>query len=170
MSTDRPAETAADTSTLTYGRASRLLRLAMTEDQEAPLTPVDAVVARLRQPDAADWLATVFDTLAKHAGGPVQTELLTPTAPLPRLTSLKDTCTRLAADTDDPDSLLAGTLGYLLCVAAALAHHGVLITGRDRAELDAALLSLRELLRAPWPDLVGQALGPPHAPTDPPPH
>jgi hypothetical protein len=127
----------------------KLLRVGLSSSERT----VDRIVSRLRQPDGAAWFAgTLPDDLGRDLFVPGS-----PAASPEALQAAKERCKALFERTGDSDQVDRALLRYYVCIAAALAHHGQLITGRPLDEVCAALVDLAEVSPAPWNDLFMKA-------------
>jgi hypothetical protein len=75
---------------------------------------------------------------------------------LNQLIGLKEAAKSQAKDSDR-NLRLSARAGYDLAIAAALAHHGRIITGQKRSDLILALTDLSDALPEPWAGLVHKA-------------
>jgi len=133
--------------------ALRLLRLGLSQ----PNRPVDALIERLLAPGGHEWFRKVIQTptFKTCVGDPVAS-LVNGRVMLVQLTALKEAAKSLGADRDRENRLIA-RVAYDLSIAAALAHHGRIITGQKRSELLPVLTDLAEALPEPWADMVIRA-------------
>lgn len=133
--------------------ALRLLRLGLSQ----PNRPVDALIERLLAPGGHDWFRkAVQGPTFKTCIGDPEAALVRGRVMLVQLTALKEAGKSLGADRDRENRLLART-AYDLAIAAALAHHGRIITGQKRSELLPVLTDLSEALPEPWAGMVVRA-------------
>ncbi|MCC6229562.1 MAG: hypothetical protein IT432_10080 [Phycisphaerales bacterium] len=133
--------------------ALRLLRLGLSR----PSRPVDALIDRLLSPGGHEWFRKVIQgPTFKTCVGDAFTGLISGRVMLVQLTSLKEAAKSLGADRDRENRLVA-RVAYDLAIAAALAHHGRIITGQKRSELLPVLTDLADALPEPWADMVVRA-------------
>ncbi|MCH8148208.1 MAG: hypothetical protein IH987_09495 [Planctomycetes bacterium] len=131
---------------LTYVEASKLLKLGMT----VPEHPVDRLVKRLRESDGSEWLTVALRELPEAISGAAENWLLDPSSSLAQIKRFKQRCIDLASKTDSEESWLIAMVGYFFAIAAALAHHGEIISTRKRDEVDGALRELENVVPDPW--------------------
>lgn len=74
------------------------------------------------------------------------------------LERMKDRAKAAGTDASTLEEALCATLAYLVCVAAALAHHGRTITSRPRAEMDRILVDLADAVPARWRTMLLRAV------------
>lgn len=141
-------------------QARRLLQMGMVR----PFRPVDTLIERLGAPGGAEWFRKALDgapfttpfagnaDLALSGGYP----LLSGRVMLNQLIGLKEAAKSQARD-NDRDLRLTARAGYDLAIAAALAHHGRIITGQKRSDLMLTLTDLADALPEPWAGLVHKA-------------
>ena len=109
--------------------------------------------------------------LASPAGtfGPPVRLLIEGTASLGQFQLMKQKSKQLLAERHDTPSRLRATIGYFFSIAAALAHHREVITGRPREELLVVLEDLAAVAPPPWSTMFHQAASSlTDAPTQPP--
>lgn len=154
MNESNPSHSVAIVGGLDAGHVSHLLSLGI----RGPRRPVDRLVDRLQERDGKAWLERSITSLPQQEGylaaglfsGPIA-DLKTG---LEALKALKAWCKRRAgADSDSLEPLL----GYFLCLGAALAHYGTLISAMPRREIDGVLLDLAVAMPEPWCELLCQA-------------
>ena len=138
---------------LTETGVTRLLTLGLA----GPARPVDELIDRLLQNDGHRWLSSVLGSWPVAAHGSSRVQLFEGRAAVDELRSIKNESKDLLKRARDRDDRLAGLLGYFFSVAAALAHHGELITSRPRAEVDPILLELAEVTPVAWSQLLSRA-------------
>lgn len=134
-------------------RLSRLLALGI----RGPGRPLDALLSRLSEPDASDWLRAAIETGPLGTLGPRAEGLYEGRATVEELAAVKEECKALLRASDCEESRLVSMLSYFLAVAAALVHHDTLISSRSRLELEPLLLDLAEVAPSPWPELLARA-------------
>jgi hypothetical protein len=150
---DQPAESRDEQSIaftdLNIGQVSRLLEMGIRGGRR----PVDKLVERLAMPDGGRWwtgvLAGVHMTPLGDRGVGVG---------LDAMRAMKDTCKVAALTGTDPETRHAATAGYYGAIAAALAHHGVLITSQPAIEVDSALSDIAGVVPEPWSDVFGRGV------------
>ena len=150
---------------LTEVGVTRLLQVGLNK----PRRPVNDLVDRLLEPDGAQWLSRILHT------GPIATHGL----PKELLCDGHATMDQLMAIKGESKELLQGSggrearggadraaalMGYMLAVAAALLHHGQMISSRPRSELDAVLLELADVTPGEWAGLLRRAARVPASP------
>ena len=148
--TDIPA---GDGSPLALSTASKLMRLGISRSRR----PVDDLIDRLRQPDAAAWLDTALRSGPIPDDGAPAALLVEGAATTGDLEAIKERSKALLRTAGAGSQRLPGIAGYFLSIAAALRHHGVLITARSRDELDPVLLDLAEAAPAPYGEMLSAA-------------
>lgn len=116
--------------------------------------PVEALLARLRSEDPG-WAERVTRQTLESCGATL--DGLARNAPLDTLKAVKERCKRDASALEDGPARDATTLLYFLCVGAALARHGALLTAQPRAGVTHALADLASACPAPWRDLLESA-------------
>ncbi len=144
---------AGEGSPLALNTASKLMRLGISRSRR----PVDDLIDRLREPDAAEWLDTALRSGPIPDDGAPVALLVEGTATAEDLVSLTERSKALLRTAGAGSQRLPGVAGYFLSIAAALRHHGVLITDRSRDELDPVLLDLAEAAPAPYGDMLSAA-------------
>ena len=138
---------------LTETGVTRLLTLGLA----GPARPVDELIDRLLQNDGHRWLSSALGSWPLAAHGSPRGQLCEGRATVDELRSIKNDSKDLLKRARDREDRLAGLLGYFFSVAAALAHHGELITSRPRAEVDPTLLELAEVTPGAWSKLLSRA-------------
>ncbi len=144
---------AGDRPSLALSTASKLMRLGFSR----PRRPVDDLIDRLRQPDAAAWMDEALRSGPIADDGAPVALLVEGTATAEDLAVIKERSKTLLHTSGTGSQRLAGVAGYFLSIAAALRHHGVLITARSRDEVDPVLLDLAEAAPAPYGDMLSAA-------------
>lgn len=119
-----------------------------------PSRPVAMLLHRLAAPDGGAWLTTALAKIPLDGADPAAFFLGSDTS-AQRLRSAKDRCKRLS--TGDEDMQLAGTLGYLLAVGAALDLHDEIISSRPPSELADVLLDLAQVMSGEWEPMLARA-------------
>jgi len=134
---------------------SRLLGMGMSE----PRRPVDDLIERLGRRDGARWFRALLAAGPLGSGGADPERLLVEgKASLEIMRSLKESAKALFRERrDDPEARLGSIAAYFLCVAAALVHHGTLICGRDRREVEEVLIDLGVAVPGGWGALLARA-------------
>lgn len=152
MSYSRPNSTSGSRR-LTDRQTAGLLGLCVTRSRR----PVDRLIDRLQEPDGQDWWRHAIDSICSSLSGLGPEDLLSGRTTVADLTSLVRACSEEAMTTKGAESQLRFTAGYFAAVAAGLAHHQKLISGRSRNEMEPALHELAELTPEPWAALFLQA-------------
>jgi hypothetical protein len=119
-----------------------------------PSRHVAMLLLRLAAPDGGAWLTGALAKIPLDGADPAAFFLGRDTSLL-RLRSAKDSCKRLS--TGDEDTKLAGTLGYLLAVGAALDLHDEIISSRPPSELADVLLDLAQVMSGQWEPMLARA-------------
>ena len=117
-----------------------------------PRRPVDDLIERLVKPDGHDWLKRAVGghaVLMRSIG-----EAAAERPSLESLVALKERQKERLAEAATVEQALAALAAYCLCVASALALHGVLISSQTRDDWDALLVDLAEVMPPPWRDLL----------------
>lgn len=133
--------------------AARLLKLGV----RGPTRPVDRLIERLSRTDRGVWLDDAIREVSGSSTETVSVLTLTPSTPLGSIRALKDRCKRQAAKGLPGQEPLEPMLGYFIALAAAMAHHGALISSVPRSEIEGVLLDLACVLPDPWADLFCRA-------------
>ncbi len=142
---------------VTGEEATRLLPIAIA----GPRRPIDAVIERLRQPDANKWLQSILRAAAERMETPESTDahalLAEGEASLEQIRALKEQSKSelRTADPDDPPA--PAVFLYFIAVAAALAHHSESISSMPREEIDPILVDLADAAPEPWSELCLRA-------------
>ena len=153
MNTDDTATPQDSSPALTPDTAVHLLEVGLT----GPLRPVDRVIKRLHEADGEQWFTRAVAEAAEVTGCDVAR--LPEEAPsLDDLEDMKERAKAAGADASTVEEALCATLAYLVCVAAALAHHGRTITSRSRAEMDRILVDLADAVPARWRTMLLRAV------------
>ncbi|HVR74254.1 MAG TPA: hypothetical protein VMT52_07980 [Planctomycetota bacterium] len=147
------------------GRLSRLLRLGLSGERE----PVDELISRLDAPDGRAWLEAVVDRgpLALEPSRPLADLLAEGKAPLEVMLLLKKRANALLGRLEPKEDFLCGIAGYFFTVAAALVHHGTMISSQDEERLEAVFRKLSHSVPEPWKSLLRRALEAPRRPRGP---
>ena len=148
-----PQEPSSERSHLPSADVTRLLELGV----EGAKRPVDELIDRLLQTDGHRWLARNLEIWPIAAFGSPQTLMCEGQATLDQLDAIKGESKDLLSRAHDRDARLAAVMGYFFAVAAALAHHGRLISSRPRRELDPILQELAEVTPKPWSQMLARA-------------
>ncbi len=130
---------------------SRLLKLGQSP------RPVDALIDRLSASDGHTWLGTNLERAFGAKCGPVTEKLTDPSTPVDELVMLKDLSKQHGRREGD-DAGLTAMAAYFLSVAAAVAHHGVLISSRSQTELTSVLEDLAVVVEPPFRELLLKAV------------
>lgn len=146
----RPRAESSSTEPLSGRPTLRLLSLGLG----GPSRPVAMLLHRLAAPDGGAWLTTALAIIPLEGAEPSAFFLGRDTS-AQRLRAAKDRCKRLSAG--DEDTKLAGTLGYLLAVGAALDRHGEVISSRPPSELADVLLDLAQVMGGAWEPMLARA-------------
>lgn len=141
-------------------QARRLLQMGMVQ----PFRPVDTLIERLTCSGGHEWFRKVLSDPPFSTPFPGNADLalvgghalLTGRVMLNQLIGLKEAAKSQARDTDR-NVRVAARAGYDLAIAAALAHHGIVITGQKRGELMLALTDLADALPEQWAELIHRA-------------
>jgi hypothetical protein len=136
--------------------ATSLLRMAMV----GPRRGVDGVIDRLRMPDGAEWLESALMTFPAPSAAEARTMLVEGSAGLERLAEAKERHKQAMLSGAPASQRQRAILLYYLCVAAGLAHHGLLLTSQPQGEVSAALLDLAVALPEPWSLMLARAAEP----------
>jgi len=135
----------------------RLVLQATAQAANLRQSPLSHLLARLEEPDGRAWFerglsgppwTTVPGGAAAILGG---------TASLVALYAVKDHCKAAFRGGEDLDNVLTSVAGYFLAVAAALVHHGAVLSSQSRAELGPLLIDLATALPEPWSSLASRA-------------
>ena len=118
--------------------------------------PLDDLIDRLSRPDGQVWLQTLLRRQDRTLPMSMQS-LLDGTASLDQLKRTKDISKSLIADAETREMALGALAVYCLSVAAALVHHGQLISSQSREEWDTLFVDLSAVMPVPWRDLLMQA-------------
>ena len=144
----------ADFSDLCQAKAGDLLQLVLARSRNV----AEELVLVLSGAEGGPRFGALLDhAWAGRAGAPEE-KLAAGGATLDELRELKAAAKALFWKGSDRDERVAAALAYFLALAAALAHHGALITGEDREDLARVFTDLAALSPAPWPDLFVRAL------------
>ena len=119
--------------------------------------PVDELIDRLLQHDGHRWLSAALRSWPLAAHGSPRRQLCEGRATVDELRSLKNESKDLLKRARDREDRIVGLLGYFFSVAAALAHHGELITSRPREEVDPILIELAEVTPGAWSQMLSCA-------------
>lgn len=147
--TSRSTE-ASSTAPLSGRPTLRLLSLGLG----GPSRPVARALHRLTAQDGAAWLARALARLPLN-GADAASFFLGEGTSVRDLRAAKDRCKKLAHG--DDEETLAGTLGYLLAVGAALDRHNEFISSRPTAEVADVLLDLAQAMGGPWEAMLARA-------------
>jgi len=118
--------------------------------------PLDDLVDRIGQPDGRAWLQTALRRHEKSLPTSMQS-LLDGAAPLAQMQRAKELSKSMIAGAENRELSLAALSVYCLAVAAALVHHGRLISSQSRDEWDILFVDLADVMPVPWRDLLMQA-------------
>lgn len=156
----------ADAGALGQQQAARLLKMGIS----GPRRSVDDLITRLEAPDSEFFFRSLMrtgllTTIPRTAAGAGADALCKPGLTIEQLTEVKDQSKNQAATSKSRDDYLAGVAAYYLSIAAALAHHGRLISATNRREMNDALLDLAASVPEPWADLLAQGALAPAPPT-----
>ena len=132
---------------------SRLLNLGFLEKKR----PLDRLIEGARASSGTWWLEGLIDGSPMALFGPPQELLVEGKASLGQLQTIHEKSKALKNTREREDDLRA-LLGYMLANAAALVHHGTLITTRTREELNPIFRDLAAALPAPWSGLLEKAI------------
>ncbi|MEQ8850759.1 MAG: hypothetical protein RIB32_03140 [Phycisphaerales bacterium] len=139
--------------TLSAIEASRLLPIGLSQ----PAGPVAEVIDRLRGADGDAWLRLTLERGPVRDAGVEPRRLLDPDVTVADLERVKDASKRVMGRAETKNDVLSATLAYFLAIAAALTHHGRLITSQRRDLVDDALIDLADAAPEPWSDLLQSA-------------
>ncbi len=154
MTPEAPADAPHDPGEISPEQASVFLHLGLGGSRR----PVDELIDRLRASDGAAWLDDALASGPLRGEGSPADVLIGGRSSLEQLIRFKERSKLMIRAAADRQSRLAGIAGYLFSVAAALRHHGALITDRDRREVDAVLLDLAEAAPDSFGRLAGEAV------------
>lgn len=138
---------------LDSSQATRLLKLGIS----GPKRRVDPLIDRLRSSAGKAWFAGIFKKAPFATLADPVDRLAEGRATLDEIVAFKDAAKHAVTKATGSDTELAGVAAYYMAIAAALAHHGSLISSVNRPELDAVLLDLAEVLPSPWSELASRA-------------
>ena len=153
MSTMPSSSTGEPFSNLGRAELSRFMQMGLI----GPRRSVDELVDHLARDNAHTWLARMLKVRPIAAFGSPRQQLYKGCATLEQLTTIKQESKELRKRARDQDTRLCAILAYFLSIAAALVHHGALISSRTRGEIDPILLDLAEVMPRPWSNLLGRA-------------
>lgn len=120
--------------------------------------PIESLVERLEQPDGDDWFDATITRLSVADGTDPRSALLEGATTLNALDALKRHGKSTVRGATTPDERSAGTLCYLLAMAAGVVHHGTLLSSRPADEVLRALAEVHAVTDAPWSDFLLRAL------------
>jgi hypothetical protein len=132
---------------------SRLLQVGL----DAPRRPVNDLVDRLLEPDGDQWLSRILHTGPVATHGLPKELLCEGRATFEQLMAIKGQSKQMLQGPGGRESRASALMGYMLAVAAALVHHGRMISSRPRSELDAVLLELADVTPGEWAGLLRRA-------------
>ena len=118
--------------------------------------PVDELIRRLQQPDAMSWLDIAVPTCGRTPPGRIA-GLIDGSMPLEDMVAIKDQSKKQIASAPTLDHALASLAVYCLSVAAALAHHDVMISTQKREEWDELFIDLSEVVPPAWRNVLLKA-------------
>ncbi len=131
--------------------AAQLLSMGLND----PRRPVDDLIERLAAADGHAWLTRV---VGRHAALVQSIDRAAARRPsLESLVALKEQEKEHLAEAATVDEALAALAAYCVCVASALALHGVLISSQARDDWDTLLVDLAEVMPAPWREVLIEA-------------
>jgi hypothetical protein len=137
---------------LSAAEAAQVLSLGLA----GPRRPVDELLERLREPDGVAWLERAMQHEPELHRAADATAADRP-IPLDRLNDIKERSKERIAGAATVDEAMRGLAVYCTCVAAALAHHGTLISSQPREQWDLLLIDLTEGMPSPWRELLRAA-------------
>jgi len=118
--------------------------------------PLDDLIDRISRPDGQVWLQSLLRQYDRTMPMSMQS-MLDGSASLDQLKRTKDISKSLIADSATREMALGALAVYCLTVAAALVHHGQLISTQPREEWDTLFVDLADVMPVPWRDLLMQA-------------
>lgn len=138
---------------LSGDRATKMLRLGVV----GPRRGVDDIIDRLRTPDGWEWWNGCMSELGEGSATDAADRLVKGSATIEFLLQAKELHKRLMAAGNPTPKRLASMAAYYACLAAAVVHHGRLISGQPVEQLSDALADLAASTPEPWSDLIGKA-------------
>lgn len=148
----QPSPSDREFSNLGDALAGSLLHLALSES-----TPVEELVTQLADGKGESWFnARVEARLGLPLESP-EAGLIEGTSSVDELSALKALCEESFDKAKDSQERAAATLSYCLVIAAALIHHGTIITSRNRLELEAVFKELAPVTPLPWREVFARA-------------
>lgn len=145
---------------LTEVGVTRLLQVGL----DKPRRPINDLVDRLLEPDGSQWLSRILHTGPIATHGLPKELLCDGRATMDQLMAIKGESKEMLQGPGRAQGRAAALMGYLLAVAAALVHHGQMISSRPRSELDAVLLELADVTPGEWAGLLRRAARVPASP------
>ncbi len=134
---------------------TRVVRL----DKRGTRRGVDDVIDRLRTPDGWRWWESAVRTFVPEPATDSATLAGLDRAPLEQLRSAKERAKGAFSGPGHGDERAGAIACYYAVIAAALVHHGELITRQKRAPLNEAFLDLGASTPEPWSGLFKRAAG-----------
>lgn len=134
--------------------AKSLLAMAL----RASARPLDQLIERLTAEDGPRWLAAVSQNPALAELGVTYDALIDGEADLKMLESIKDLSKSAVARQTEDSSKLEPTYLYFMSLAAALAHHGEIISSQGRQEILDAFEELADALPHRERSLIDKAM------------
>ena len=131
---------------------TRLLHLGFQKARR----PLDELLDE--RPDQEAWFRSLIEESPVARLGPPEDKLARGQATLVELRSVYKESKLLLRKAKTKEDRQTALLGYLLAIAAGLAHHRTLITTRAREEIDPLLLDLTGAAPKPWAELLTAAL------------
>lgn len=120
--------------------------------------PVDGLIARLREGDGQEQLASLLEAGPARRFGSIEGTLLRGGVSLAVLFEIKEESKRLyRASVQDPEARLSGIATYFLALASALANRAARISGTAEDEVRTAWLDLACVAPPPWAELFARA-------------
>ncbi len=134
--------------------ATRLLESAATASD----SPVERLLDRLCEDDGDRWFDSALQAGPACGAGPADRLLTSPGPSLEALKLIKQKSKLIHQQATDEETRLPARLTYFLVQAAALAHHGVLISSLDRKRVISILTDLAEVVPPQWRALLDRAV------------
>ena len=151
MSRDHKA--APDSGMLSAEHASVFLKLGIA----GPRRPIDDLIDEINRDATGHRLTQLLEAGPFRGMGSAERLLLEGESSLEEWSEIKERSKLIAKQAATADERLAGMAGYFVSIAAALHHHQVLLTTRDRETLEPSLLDLADACQEPFKALLSSA-------------
>jgi len=145
-----PHTEAGDLTDLSSEVTTRFLKMGL----DGPKKPIDSLLQRLRDTSDPNFFTTLLEQSTKKSAAELETILASGAGDLDTILGFKNQSVELFRRYKDLQSHLGATAIYFTSIAAALTHHGKVITSQSESDLEVALLDMAATLESPWADLL----------------